>query len=175
MNGLLLLLKIISGRKYSALFVALLIGLSLIPGAFAPLARAAGAIGTAVQTVIAAISLRKVSDLDFGNAAPNDPAKTVPAGTGETSENASFAVYGEPGRNFTILLPSDGSVQMTTRSGLLPNESIPVLGFTSFPARVGTLGPTGEAMLYVGATRSALKPNQALGRYSGTFTVNVVY
>ncbi len=175
MNGILPNLKAISGRTSAAFLVALLLALPLIPGSFAPLARAAGAIGTAVQTVIAAISIRKVSDLDFGVAAPNDPAKTVPAGSGENSENASFMVTGEPGRNFTILLPSDGSVQMTTRSGLLPNESIPVARFTSFPARVGTLGPSGEALLYVGATRSALKPNQVQGQYSGTFTVNVVY
>jgi len=175
MNGILLLRKSGTWARLIRLAIGSVVVFQLLTNISPKAARAAGAIGTAVQTVIAAISIRRVSDLDFGTAAPGDPAKTVPPGSSENSENASFAVFGEPGRTFSIILPSNGSVTMMTGSGLLQSEKIEVSGFNSFPSRVGTLGPAGEAMLYVGASRSALKPNQSQGRYSGTFTVNVVY
>jgi hypothetical protein len=139
------------------------------------LVRAAGTAGTAVQTVIAALTIRNISDLDFGVGAPSDPEKTIPPGSSETTENGSFQVFGEPSRPYSIILPADGSVKMRTGLGLFPDEIISVDRFTSFPSQSGLLGPAGESMLYIGATRSALTPKQKQGRYTGLYFVQVVY
>jgi hypothetical protein len=56
-------------------------------------------------------------------------------------------------------------------------NTIAVNTFVSFPAAGanGLLNATGSQLLLVGATRDALAANQALGTYTGTYTVDVVY
>ena len=82
---------------------------------------------------------------------------------------------GEPGRSFSILLPPDGAVKMTTGTVASPSRSISVDRFDSFPRATGLIGPSGATMLYVGATRGALRQDQQSGSYSGNFVVTVVY
>lgn len=138
---------------------------------------AASTTGNAVQVVTAAINIVNVSDLDFGTAAQGDAAKTVAPGTAEDSFNGSFTVTGTASTAYTITLPADSVVTMTTAGGGTADKIIAVNSFTSFPA-AGANGLTdagGSQLLLVGATRAALSATQVAGNYTGTYTVDVVY
>jgi len=124
-------------------------------------------------TVIAAITIDKISDLEFGIAVQGDGPKQVIPGTTENAENASFLVSGEPYTGYHITLPH--SVMMTTGQGMGVRQQIIVNNFASFPSGNGMLNGRGFQLLFVGATRSALLLNQTVGAYRGTFIVEVVY
>jgi hypothetical protein len=138
---------------------------------------AASAQAQATAQVIRAIAISKTSDLDFGEATPGAPAQTVFPGNSENSQNASFVVVGEPNRSYSIIVPGDGEVSMVTGDGDGPAKHIGISGFQSYPpvGSNGTLDADGQQILFIGATRSALIPEQALGRYTGAFTVTVIY
>jgi hypothetical protein len=138
------------------------------------LARSATSTAQSLQTVLACLTVHKESDLNFGEAPQADPAKTVPPGRAENSENASFEVNGEPGTAFSIVLPTNNAVKMTV-SGGGANQEIAVSSFTSYPATQGVVAANGESIIYVGATRAKLASNQKPGKYSGTFSVSIVY
>jgi hypothetical protein len=141
------------------------------------IAQAASDTAQALQVVQAAIGITQVSDLDFGTGVQGDPSKTVAPGAAENAENASFDVVGEPGLAYTITLPGNGVVVMTTGTGATANEQIQVGSFVSNPAEGanGLLDGTGAQTLFVGATRAAILATQVTGTYSDTFTVDVVY
>jgi hypothetical protein len=126
--------------------------------------------GTARQIVIAAIAIANVSDLVFPQASPGAAAATVAPGTAENGNNGSFNVTGQANTAYTITLPS--TINMTNGA-----NTIAVNTFVSFPAAGanGLLNASGSQLLLVGATRAALAANQALGTYTGTYTVDVVY
>lgn len=131
------------------------------------------ATGTAKLTVIQAISIAKVSDLDFQTAAQGSPAETISPGNSENAGNASFDVTGNPGSTFAIQLPT-GPIPMIGENG----GSIPVLNFTSNPANSSTIpvsGANAKRTIYVGATRTAIPANAPTGAYTGSFAVTVVY
>lgn len=155
--------------SYALAATAAMIALALGSKGFA-----ASTTGTAKQVVIQAIAITNVSDLDFGSAPPADAAKTVAAGTTDGPANGSFNVTGEPNKSYTITLPADGAVTMTTGAGGT-NQTIAVGTFTSFPSANGTLSNSGSQTLLVGATRAALSASQTPGTYTGTYTVTVVY
>lgn len=138
--------------------------------------QAASTTGNATQTVIAAIAISNVSDLAFGTAPAGDAAKVVAPGASENAENGSFNVTGQANTAYTISLPADGTVIMTTGGGGA-NETIAVDSFTSFPAAGanGLLNGSGAQTLFVGATRAALGAAQVAGNYTTTYTVTVVY
>lgn len=140
-------------------------------------AQAASDTAQVLQVVQAAIGIAQVSDLDFGTAVQGDAAKTVVPGAAENAENASFNVTGEPGLAYTITLPANGTIVMTTATGLTANEQIAVNNFVSNPAAGanGLLSGAGTQSLFVGASRAALLATQVTGSYSDTFTVDVVY
>ncbi len=137
---------------------------------------AASTTADALQIVTAAISIVKVSDLDFGTAAQGAVAKTVAPGAAEDAENGSFTVTGTPAAAYTITLPANSIVVMQTGAGGA-NETIAVDSFLSFPAAGanGVIGGAGTQLLLVGATRAALGAAQVAGSYIGAFTVDVVY
>lgn len=143
---------------------------------FSSESRAANATGTARQVVTAAITITNVSDLDFGTAVQGDVAKTVAPGATENAENGSFTVSGQASTAYTITLPANGVVTMTTGGGGA-NETIAVTNFLSFPAAGanGMIGVGGTQLLLVGATRAALGASQVAGTYTGSYTVDVVY
>lgn len=149
---------------------ALITAVSMIAGN----AFAASTTGTAKQVVVSALAIANVSDLDFGSAAAGDALKAVPAGAAENAENGSFNVTGQASTAYTITLPADGTVVMTTGGGGA-NETIAVNSFTSFPSGTGMLDGTGAQTLLVGATRAALGASQVAGNYTATYTVTVVY
>lgn len=129
---------------------------------------------TARQTVVQKIEIRRISDLNFGEAVPGEGPKTISPGTSENAENASFQVHGEGSRLFQIILPTSGSVTMVTGSGGQDRE-IKIQSFDSYPQQSGLLDSTGRAIVYVGAKRDALSTTQKPGVYEGQFTVTVVY
>ena len=135
---------------------------------------AASTTGTARQVVVAATAITNTSDLDFGTAAQSDAQKTVAPGASENAENGSFAVTGQANTAYTITLPADGTVTMTTGAGGA-NETIAVDSFTSSPSGTGLLNGSGSQNLFVGATRAALGAAQVAGTYTATYTVTVVY
>ena len=126
--------------------------------------------GTARQVVVAAIAIANVSDLLFPQASPGAAAATVVPGAAENANNGSFNVTGQASTAYTITLPT--TINMTNGT-----NTIAVNTFVSFPAAGanGLLNAAGSQLLLVGATRAALAANQALGTYSGTYTVDVVY
>lgn len=90
----------------------------------------------------------------------------VPSGPGAA---AQFVVTGDPGLSYSISLPGDGMVSLTSGS-----NTMAVNDFTSSPTLVGVIGPGGSQTLLVGAKLS-VGGNQAHGSYSGTFSVTVNY
>jgi hypothetical protein len=131
---------------------------------------AVSATGTARQVVVAAIAIANVSDLLFPQALPGAAAATVVPGAAENANNGSFNVTGQASTAYTITLPT--TINMTNGA-----NTIAVNTFVSFPAAGanGLLSAGGSQLLLVGATRAALAANQALGTYTGTYTVDVVY
>lgn len=128
-----------------------------------------------LQSKAVPISITKQSDLAFGKSAQNSTSKTVPPDTTETATNASFQVSGDPNTAYSIILPSDGTVNMTTGAGGA-NETIAINSFQSNPSGAnGLLDGAGIQMLYVGATRATIPGTQVAGSYSGTFTITVSY
>jgi spore coat protein U-like protein len=169
-------------RTIFGLFVALL-AVGSVSCAFlsvqATASSGATATANATATVIASLQLSKQQDLSFGECAAGDPAKTVqPDGTLTPNQGggqpASFAVTGQPNHTYTIALPADGTVVMTTGAGGA-NQTIAVNGFVSSPSATGAFDGTGASTLKVGAARAALSGSQQAGLYSGTFTVTVAY
>ncbi|OGJ41341.1 MAG: hypothetical protein A2378_03080 [Candidatus Pacebacteria bacterium RIFOXYB1_FULL_44_10] len=122
----------------------------------------------------APLGISVISNLSFGSAPQGSPALTIPPGTAETAQNASFKVTGTKNAAYTITLPA--SATMTTGAGGA-NRTITINSFQSFPAAGanGMIQNNGQQMIYVGATRAALAFSQVPGAYSGTFTVTVVY
>lgn len=115
------------------------------------------------------IRISRISDLEFGTGGAGDPAKTVPSGTAENATNASFEVQGDDNRAYSISLPATATIRRGTV------DSITLSSFTSYPSGNGLLNNRGEQLLFIGATRAALRVNQTAGAYSGTFTITVVY
>lgn len=127
-----------------------------------------------VQKVVQKLQIIKISDLDFGEASPGDGVKVVAPGQQENFENASFRVIGEPRKSFIIFLPPPNSVTMKLGAGG-PNQEIKLMQFTSNPSSSGLLDSTGQAMIYIGASREAIPVSAKAGDYSGTFVITVIY
>ena len=137
-------------------------------------AKAASATAQALAVVTAAINITQVADLDFGSAVQGDASNLVAPGDASAAE---FSVTGQPNTAYTITLPADGAVVMTTGAGSSADEQIAVDSFASTPAvgANGLLDGSGAQTLKVGATRAALSGTQVVGNYSTNFTVDVVY
>lgn len=140
----------------------------------------------ATATIVKAISIDKVKDLQFGKiiAAPTagqvaiqtNGSRTIAAGNvvlfnqGSDHQAASFKTMGTPGAGYSLVLPADGSVSLTRTGG---TETMTIEGFVH--SANGTLdASTGEETFNVGATLN-VGANQAPGEYAGTFTVTAAY
>jgi hypothetical protein len=148
--------------------------------ASAQAAGSATATASAFAKVITPIAITKTADLNFGTiiSGPAGNVTVSPAGienaTGATVLNpnpnvsaALFSVTGEPSTAYSIALPS--SISITNGA-----QSMTVSAFTSNPTPGGVLSAGGSQALQVGATL-AVATNQAIGNYSGTFSVTVAY
>ena len=141
------------------------------------------ATANATAVINTAITIAKVTDMNFGILSPsNTPGTAVitPAGVrsatggvtlaGGTVTAASFTVSGEPSMSYSITLPSsDYTISYNS-------NSMTVNTFTSNPASTGTLSGGGTQTLAVGATLN-VSAMQTQGTYTaeGGFTVTVNY
>jgi len=85
------------------------------------------------------------------------------------SNAATFLVNGQANNTFSIVLPADGTVTLTSGS-----NTMPVISFASNPSGSGTLDSTGNKSVSVGATL-LVGANQTAGNYTATFPVTVTY
>lgn len=118
------------------------------------------------------LTLKWISDLDFGTVIQGDSSQTVAPGTSENSSNASFRVAGARNATYSIVLPSS-PVALSDGSG----HTVNVTGFQSNPSAgsSGVLGSNGTQMLFIGATLGTIPLTQPRGAYTGSFVVTVVY
>jgi len=140
-------------------------------------AMAASANGQANATIIEAIAITADLSLEFGNII-NGAANTVTVDTtgaisatdptqlvGGTVRAAQFTVTGDPGRAYTVTIPTPISVI----SGV---NSMTVDTFTNDAS--GTIPVAGTETFNVGANLTVAN-GQAAGTYSGTLVVQVNY
>jgi hypothetical protein len=119
------------------------------------------------------LSAAPISGLNFGILVPGDSGATIPPGTSESPQNASVQVNGDPNTAYTIIFPQSSITLTTGAAGL--TERFDASSFLSFPAAGsnGLLNGFGQQIIYIGASRDALLPNQSPGPYSGTFDITV--
>ena len=141
---------------------------------------AASATANATVSIVANISIAKVTDLQFGNIVAGVGATVVSLSTagvrggsgnavlGGTVSAASFTVSGDGASTYAITLPT--TVTLTTTPGA---ETMTVTGFNSNPSLTGIL-TGGTQNLLVGATLN-VGAGQVAGVYSSTFDVSVAY
>lgn len=147
----------------------------------------ASANATASATVIKPLALAKTADLNFGtivsgNAGgvvlfPNGGVGTSGAADIKYSSGATpaqFTASGEAGMAFNLTLPRGGPGEDVTLSNGANGEMV-VTAFASSIATSGaTLGSDGTTLFKVGATLN-VAANQAVGAYTGAFSVSVDY
>ncbi len=141
---------------------------------------AATASANATASIVAAISIAKVTDLQFGNIVAGVGATTVSLSTlgvrsgdgtpvlGGVVTPASFLVSGNLVATYSITLPTTTTLTRTAGA-----ETMTVTGFISNPSGTGIL-TAGAQSLLVGATLN-VGAGQVAGVYSGTFDVSVAY
>jgi hypothetical protein len=157
---------------------ALFIVLSVAAAANAQTSASASA--SVFAKVIQPIAIAKTADLNFGAIITGAAGSVtvspggVETATGATVVNpnpnvsaAQFTVTGEPSTAYLIVLP--GSVTISNGS-----QTMTVDNFSSTPTPAGLLSATGSQSLAVGA-KLTVGANQAVGNYTGTFSVSVAY
>jgi len=94
----------------------------------------------------------------------------VLASQGSVASAAQFLITGTPGATYTITLPSDGTVVLSSGA-----STMAVNTFTSTPSGANIpLGGGGTQTISVGATLT-VSAAQAPGNYTGSFNVTVDY
>lgn len=116
------------------------------------------------------INITYVSDLNFGPIIAGSSTKTIPPGSSDNGDNASFTVTGDPNTSYNIALPSSITI---LKNGTGP-ESLVVNSITSNPSNVGLLSPSGSQLLLIGGSLN-VPIATTRGDYTGVFTVDVVY
>ena len=140
--------------------------------------------GTSTATVIAPLGLAAGADLAFGNITEYGGGGTITVAAASTTTSAtgtdaqsmggtvtagSFTVTGQTGEVYSITLPVDGTV--TLSSAATGAVAMPVKTFTSDISQ-GTIGTNDT--FYVGATLE-VGADQTAGAYTGSYTVTVQY
>ena len=142
----------------------------------------AAANGTATAKILEPIAISAINDLEFGSIAAGSSVSDVvmtSGGVRSTTGNAdlytsdagqqgTFDVTGESNHTYTITLPDNGDVTLTSGG-----NSMDVKDFESTPA-TGSLDAAGKQTINVGATL-VVGASQAAGSYTGSYTVTVNY
>ena len=132
--------------------------------------------------IIAPITLVKTVDLNFGDVVPGASIGTVVVAPGGARTSAGGATLGSA-TGVTAAAFTVGGLANATYSITLPAAPITITGptstmtvdtFTSSPTPTGTIGAGGTQTLNVGATLN-VGVAQAVGAYTGTFSVTVAY
>lgn len=140
------------------------------------------ATNTAGATIIKPIAMTSTQPMNFTRVIANTTAATVqmpatsgtvtlvdPSGVvipGGAPTAARFAVTGEPGMSFTVVVPDN----VTLQSGA---DQMSIDALTSSIAS-GTLDASGDSSFHVGG-RLNIGANQASGSYTGSAGVQVAY
>jgi hypothetical protein len=161
-------------------FAAVLMAGTGLAALSASQAWAASATSNADAVVIAPIGISNTTGLNFGRVAPTGVAGTVVVDTadGRTSTNvdlvsggtvtsADFAITGEASEGYSITLPASATIT----SGA---NNMTVDTFTHSAGGSPALDGTGNHSFSVGATLN-VGAAQAVGTYTGTFSVTVNY
>jgi len=150
-------------------------------------ALAASADGTANATIIAPIGISATVTLEFGNIVAAAGTVTI-ATTGTRTDSVGaltpgtqtgtvrageFAVTGQGSMTYSITLPGNSDVVLTTGDGSGATKQIPVSDFTSDPSGTGTLS-SGAQTLKVGA-KLTVEATDIAGAYTDTYPVIVAY
>ncbi len=134
----------------------------------------------ASATILNAIAVTKIADLNFASIVPSatsastvvvDSAGSLTCGAGltclGTPSAADFTVAGTPDETYSLSLPADANITSGANTMLVESFT------TDLAGNSGTL--TGGASAFkVGATLN-VGAAQATGNYAGTFTVTVNY
>lgn len=128
------------------------------------------------------IGISTIASLSFGRiaSATGGTVTISPAGarsksggvvlvSSDAGSAARFQATGNPGQIYTITLPADNAVQMT--SGI---HSMGVSYFISSLGSSGVLNPTGNQVFSIGATLN-INTGEASGSYSGTYSIIIDY
>jgi len=126
---------------------------------------------TARARVLSVLSLDNETDLNFGDAYRGDIAATV-APT-ETAKAARFALTNGTA-NVGLQISYDMPEPMLHEAGT-PGVEDDEIVVDNFSSNIDLAPTTGSQTFHVGARRAAIRANQALGNYTGTFTVTVNY
>jgi hypothetical protein len=146
-------------------------------------ASSASAIGTGNATIIVPITIAATANLEFGKLAAGTGvsvvridtagARSLVSGdttlvTGGTEQAASFDVTGEASQGYAITLPA-GAATLTSGANTMTVDT-----FTSSVGASSTLSVGGTETFTVGGDLN-VGIAQAVGTYTGTFTVMVNY
>ena len=150
-------------RTFNKFKIAVLSAAYISTAAFMPNAYAINqsATASAAARILAAISITKDTDLDFG-----DIFASTTGSTEASTLDATFTVRGTAGSAYSVSVPTSvvltgaGSAMSATLSGT--------------DAGAGAIGSNGTSTVTVSGAL-AVGANQAAGSYSGTFDVTVNY
>lgn len=131
--------------------------------------------------IVTPISIVKNTDMNFGDVVPSASAGTVvltPAGVRSVTGGANlgnpggtaaaaFTVSGQASSTYAITLPGTANITQGV-------NTMSVSTFTSSLGATGTLSAGGSQALTLGATLN-VGATQAIGTYSGSFSVSVNY
>jgi hypothetical protein len=135
------------------------------------LALGASAVGRMSMTVVPNLSVGAVEEMRFAPAPQGAPESSISPDDG--SKCGTFRVQGAPNASYQIRLPSDST--LTTGSGTSAQEKIVIRNFQANVGSTGSLDNNGNQEICIGATRESLVPDQAVGTYLGSYTVEVIY
>ena len=147
----------------------------------------ASAQAKATATIVQAISIDKLADLQFGKIIAGstagqvqiqtDGSRTIAAGDvvlfnqGSDHQAAAFTVNGTPNESYYVKLPTDDGNTISLEG---PQGTDPLIITSLVHDGGGTLDGNGQDLFSVGGTLS-VKANQPAGEYTGTFDVIVAY
>ena len=130
----------------------------------------------------ATIGISTISDLVFGKFAAGSGGTVVisPAGarsstggvvllSSSTISAANFHITGDANLVFSITLPNNGDVNLSSGG-----QSMPVTNFTVSPASPAALDSTGNKIIAVGGALTVDSGKQS-GDYNGAFNITVNY
>jgi hypothetical protein len=145
-------------------------------------ALACAAMIPAVGRAVTAVAISNTEDLAFGKFAAGSGGTVAISATGVRSASggvilvtsatgaaAKFTVSGDPNLTYSISLPADGTIMLTSGA-----QTMALKAFSSSPSGIGQLSAGGTQTLSVGATLT-VGGSQTTGSYSGAFDVTVDY
>lgn len=140
-------------------------------------------LATASSAWAAEISVGNTEPLSFGKFAAGSGGSVLITASGARSTTggvallssgpgapARFELTGDPNTAYSVTLPANGAVSLTSSGG----QSMSLSDFSVSPGATGQFSALGRGSLTVGA-RLNVNPQQPSGNYSGDFVLYVDY